>query len=197
MAPLLQYNCSQYLHLFVCSVFLPLCSVDTPTPVPVCRDLCEAVQSDCLPILRRLPFQWPQHLDCSKFPEPPTLCIQLPQQVSSSATLDDNNISTTIEPKCPERFTKSNSECVPLCGTDSFYRQSDKEFVQKWNAFWSWLAFASTMFTILTFFLDPGRLQYPEKPIVYIALSRLCITIPPIVKHFIGNFIISITGCSP
>lgn len=99
---LLQHKCSPFLRLFMCSVFVPLCSEHVPGPVPACRGLCEEVRENCLPALKNFGFDWPLYLNCSRyisysrsvyrtkrniltcyliclrFPEPPDLCMQQP-----------------------------------------------------------------------------------------------------------------------
>ncbi|KAK7071108.1 hypothetical protein SK128_012839, partial [Halocaridina rubra] len=65
--PLIRAQCSHGLHLFVCSVFAPICH-DKKTIVP-CRSLCELVKSDCEPQMNNLNISWPKSLSCDQFPD--------------------------------------------------------------------------------------------------------------------------------
>lgn len=63
----LQHKCSPFLRLFMCSVFVPLCSEHVPGAVPACRGLCEEVHNNCLPVLESIGFVWPVYLNCSRY----------------------------------------------------------------------------------------------------------------------------------
>ena len=53
---------------------------------------------------------------------------------------------------------------------NTFFTDSSKSFSLGWTSFWSILCFISTLLTLLTFFLDTSRFEYPWRPIVYLAL---------------------------
>jgi len=75
--PLLQYGCSPELQFFLCSVHAPMCESlppkgDTKEPVHQligpCRPLCQRVKDACLMVLQNFDLDWPESLDCDRFP---------------------------------------------------------------------------------------------------------------------------------
>ncbi|CAL8078042.1 unnamed protein product [Calicophoron daubneyi] len=66
--PLITYRCSSKLNFFLCSVYTPMCDVNTRHLIGPCRPLCEHVRARCAPVLRVFDFDWPANLNCSRFP---------------------------------------------------------------------------------------------------------------------------------
>ena len=67
--PLVQNNCSRYLKIFLCSMYVPRCQPSSPKEILPCRPLCEQARKDCTPLLRRYGFSWPQRMRCQLFPK--------------------------------------------------------------------------------------------------------------------------------
>ncbi|XP_055692895.1 frizzled isoform X1 [Lutzomyia longipalpis] len=65
--PLIKVNCSPDIHFFLCTLYVPICTV-LDRPIPPCRNLCESARL-CEEIMQRFNFHWPENLECSKFPE--------------------------------------------------------------------------------------------------------------------------------
>ncbi|XP_077262777.1 frizzled-4-like [Temnothorax americanus] len=207
--PLVHYNCSRHLRLFLCAVFAPVCSEHVA--IPACKSLCLSVRRDCEPALTSLTLPWPHMLDCNRFLDRGnTLCVQPPDE-----TLDDTSspilptvqqqwpamherppqISTRIQQQqqhhqCPPHFVQIPDmemiSCAPRCGTDAYYRAEDKKFAERWMTGWAWLCFLSTLFTLLTFWVDPSRFRYPERPIVFLALCYNLLSVAYIVRGAVG-----------
>jgi len=76
--------------------------------------------------------------------------------------------------------------CAPRCGTDAYYRAEDKKFAERWMTGWAWLCFLSTLFTLLTFWVEPSRFRYPERPIVFLALCYNLLSVAYIIRGVIG-----------
>lgn len=72
---LIKNKCSPDIALFLCTVFFPVCTI-LDYPIPPCRNLCESAKS-CETLMNRWDFQWPENLECSKYPEPDAnvLCV--------------------------------------------------------------------------------------------------------------------------
>lgn len=66
-APLVKINCSPDLQFFLCLVYVPLCTI-LEHPILPCRSLCESARV-CENVMRTFNFEWPENLECSKFPE--------------------------------------------------------------------------------------------------------------------------------
>ncbi|XP_045132705.1 frizzled-1-like [Portunus trituberculatus] len=73
--PLVKVQCSPDLHFFLCSVYVPACTI-LERPVPPCRHLCLSARDGCEDLMNKFGFQWPESLDCNKFPAgPEALCV--------------------------------------------------------------------------------------------------------------------------
>ncbi|XP_045471236.1 frizzled-7-B [Harmonia axyridis] len=83
--PLMKINCSIHFQFFMCSVFLPVCTI-LDHPLPPCRPLCLAVKQGCEVIMNKFGFEWPQYLACEQYP----------MNSSSSNLCVPGNVSETI-----------------------------------------------------------------------------------------------------
>lgn len=79
--PLVKVNCSPDLKIFLCSVYAPVCTI-IETALPPCRSLCESARAGCEDLMNKFGFQWPDSLDCAKYPEagPDQLCVGDPKK---------------------------------------------------------------------------------------------------------------------
>jgi frizzled 1/7 len=64
--PLVKVHCSPDLKFFLCSLYAPPCTI-LPHPIPPCRSLCESARV-CESIMKTFDFDWPENLECTKFP---------------------------------------------------------------------------------------------------------------------------------
>lgn len=65
--PLVKVRCSPDLKLFLCAMYAPVCTV-LEDPLPPCRSLCQSARTGCESLMNKFGFQWPESLECSKFP---------------------------------------------------------------------------------------------------------------------------------
>ncbi|XP_049775984.1 frizzled-9-like [Schistocerca cancellata] len=200
LLPMVHYNCSRHARLFVCSVFAPLCTPQVAgAGVAACRSLCAAVQRDCGPVLASFSLPWPAALACDGFPEA-GLCMHEPPPANNTA------LPAPLEPAeaerallvwlpaahaCPPNFVRARDSlgavtCAPRCGRDAYYRAEDKRFAETWMTGWAWLCFLSTLFTLLTFWVEPARFRYPERPVIFLALCYNLLALGYIVRGALG-----------
>ena len=65
--PLVKVQCSAYLKFFLCTVYVPICTV-LEDAIPPCRSLCIQAKTGCEDLMNKFGFKWPENLDCNKFP---------------------------------------------------------------------------------------------------------------------------------
>lgn len=65
--PLVKVQCSTYLKFFLCTMYAPVCTM-LDEAIPPCRSLCIQARTGCETLMNRFGFQWPETLDCQKFP---------------------------------------------------------------------------------------------------------------------------------
>ncbi|XP_043278385.1 frizzled-9-like isoform X2 [Venturia canescens] len=214
--PLVHYNCSKHLRFFLCAVFAPVCSEHVAMQIPACKPLCLSVRRDCEPALTSLTLPWPHLLDCDRFSDSGNaLCVQPPPEESLPEMIPPPalppirqqwQILKPLQPsikenqhhQCPPHFVQTpfvdTVTCAPRCGADAYYRGEDKKFAVRWMNGWAWLCFLSTLFTLLTFWVEPSRFRYPERPIVFLALCYNLVSILFIVRGAIGPENLSCVG---
>lgn len=185
---LLDHQCSPFLRLFVCSIFVPFCSEHIGA-IPPCRELCEEVRNDCLPALQGLGLSWPEELNCSRLPDPPSLCMSPPQDGGLEPTdiqlqhfpifrlppfippllNDPPSVQVVTSRKCPANTIQSGDDCLTICGSQSpDYTVDDRFKAEVWVAVWSITTLVLSIFSLLTFVLQPKRFRWPARPILYL-----------------------------
>ncbi|XP_044266807.1 frizzled-7 [Tribolium madens] len=211
--PLIKINCSADLHLFLCSVFVPVCTI-LEKPVPPCRSLCLSAKSGCEGIMRKFGYNWPENLDCNQYPENSNLCVE------------KHNISVTPTPAneppdypktkfdfkgrakyprdfgfvCPLQFEVKNMDyslkvgdkVVKNCGAPChmmFFNENKQKFSRVWIGTWAVLCSASCLFTVCTFLIDTNRFRYPERPIIFLSVCYLMVALAYVVGFIAGDSI--------
>ncbi|XP_017782539.1 PREDICTED: frizzled-4-like [Nicrophorus vespilloides] len=174
--PLIQYGCSSHLKLFLCSVYVPMCTEKVAKPIGPCRGLCESVRSRCYPVLHGFGFPWPDALNCSHFPEENNhvhMCMEGPRDmVLSSASKSNDQPMINAIPElmdCPQHHVKIESgQCVPICDTDYLFDAAEKKFAEVWVTVWALICLVSSVTAALTLCIGGGRAR--ARPLVFLAL---------------------------
>lgn len=191
----LDSQCSPFLRLFVCSVFVPFCSEHLPGAIRPCRTLCEDVKNDCSPVLQEIGYSWPEQLNCTNFPEAPELCMQPPKDGGLEATdiqikhqvrlppllppvlppllpplLHETHLDQIVpSEKCPDNMIQYGDECLTICGSQSPDYTTEGRFkAEMWIAVWSVITLLLSIFSLFTFILQPKRFRWPARPILYL-----------------------------
>ena len=178
-------------------------------PLPACRSVCERAKLGCLPVMQKYGFEWPKRMSCSKLPEygGPELCMDAQaQDPRLSAGGDTRHLVTEHTPgpvpgQCQgglvplspgdQLYNKSimwgdQDNCAAPCHSP-YFTTEDRQFTELWLSIWSILCCLSTSVTFLTFLIDPARFHYPERPIMYLALSYLMVSIGYLIRMTAGH----------
>lgn len=100
--PLVKVQCSPQLNYFLCSVYTPVCTI-LDRPVPPCRNLCLAARDGCETLMNSFGFQWPESLDCDKFPAASSrdICIGSEQAPELTPVFPGEYVTDQIIPSIP------------------------------------------------------------------------------------------------
>ncbi|XP_035827023.1 frizzled-2 isoform X2 [Aplysia californica] len=71
--PLVKVKCSKQLKFFLCSMYVPVCTV-LEDAIPPCRSMCNEARTGCEGLMNKFGFEWPESLQCDRFP-PSGLCV--------------------------------------------------------------------------------------------------------------------------
>ncbi|KAG5886405.1 hypothetical protein JTB14_030764 [Gonioctena quinquepunctata] len=214
--PLVKINCSPDLQFFLCSVFMPVCTI-LDHPLPPCRSLCISARNGCEGIMLKFGFPWPDNLNCDNYPDkgldpeqPEPLCVG---NTSVSPTPSTDVVSHHPVPKykspyhgkdfgfvCPEQFKvpevleysfkvgdKTEKNCGAPCHLMFF--ENKRQFSKVWIGTWAILCTASCLFTVCTFLIDTDRFRYPERPIIFLSVCYMMVAIAYVIGFLAGDVI--------
>ncbi|KAH8261265.1 hypothetical protein KR044_006076 [Drosophila immigrans] len=201
-APLVKIGCSADLQLFLCSLYVPVCTI-LERPIPPCRSLCESARV-CENLMKTYNFNWPENLECSKFPVHGTgdLCVAenttsssstpAPTRSAPKVTTRKHQISVDSPHRnigfvCPVQLKtplgmgyelKVGGKDLHDCGAPChamFFPERERTVLRYWVGSWAAVCVASCLFTVLTFLIDSSRFRYPERAIVFLAVCYLVV----------------------
>lgn len=131
-SPLIQYGCSSQLKLFLCSVYVPMCTEKVANPIGPCRGLCESVRAKCYPVLQGFGFSWPDALNCSRFPVENNhehMCMEGPKDKGVDVLAPVDPAVQKFD--CGRNFVRNElGNCVPACDTNLMFDDSEKNFAE-------------------------------------------------------------------
>ncbi|XP_034487090.1 frizzled-4 [Drosophila innubila] len=176
--PLIEYNCSSQLKLFLCAAYVPMCTPKAPIhTIGPCRSLCESVRIRCHPVLQGFGFPWPPALDCERFPREnnqETMCMEGPgelhlpvqeQEVYGPKLLPGSPVlpldcSGLAKSHLYVKLQRSG-RCAPLCEADILFTPGEKHLSEIWVSTWAYaalgLACVATLCLLLLGGDNPGR----------------------------------------
>ncbi|TGZ60470.1 hypothetical protein CRM22_008509 [Opisthorchis felineus] len=143
--PLITYKCSNKLSFFLCSVYTPMCDVNTRHLIGPCRPLCEHVKARCAPVLRVFDIDWPATLNCSRFPVKNvvggTMCMEGPQDSEETPLFSEVGDVTTHDEAVkgrasPSKMVGAVENKIPTPDPKSLSRkpgvEEDEQLVSSW-----------------------------------------------------------------
>jgi hypothetical protein len=137
--PLIRINCSPVLKLFLCSLYAPPCVKNYSSTLKPCREMCEKARMGCEDIMKRYTFEWPDYLECSRFPSfnGPEACVtdeNYALQPSSYSSIYpsnkvENNLLANLSPKQLQAILNSLSISSSAFDQNPFYPIMRVKFV--------------------------------------------------------------------
>ncbi|KAF7380829.1 hypothetical protein HZH66_014205 [Vespula vulgaris] len=208
-SPLIQYGCSAQLHLFLCSVYAPMCTEKVPSPIGPCRGLCEQVRARCFPVLQGFGFPWPAALNCSKFPPVNNhqhMCMEGPGEPGPANPIQA--VGAGGGPWGCSWYAKSglyvflnrSGRCAAACDADILWSQKDKKATEAWMAAFATVCLISVTIAILSL-LKP-RKQYTvmstaEKAITCLAVCHGIVAVGYVIRLAAGRLTVACTPAIP
>ncbi|GAB6027998.1 Frizzled-10 [Chamberlinius hualienensis] len=134
----------------------------------------------------------PVSTESSSFIQPHAFNPLTPNFSGASFVPQTTRVPNSDRLVCPVKFivvdnVHGKATCAPKCDEDVYFRSSDKEFAEIWMTIWSALCFISTVFTVLTFLIDSGRFNYPEKPIIFLSMCYLVYSCAYLFRMVVGH----------
>ena len=102
------------------------------------------------------------------------------------------DVRSTGRPCAGDRFVATTSRndstvvCALRCGIDVLFRQWDKNFMATWMTVWAALCLVSSLFAAVTFAIDTSRFDYPQRPVVFLAVCCACQSLAYLLRAAVG-----------
>ncbi|XGW19248.1 hypothetical protein V3C99_003237 [Haemonchus contortus] len=188
-SPLVKVRCSEDIKLFLCTVYAPVCT-QLEKPIQPCRDLCLSAKNGCESLMIKFGFRWPEQLDCKHFPTE-GICVgenktSTPPPNRSHSLVNDLECPLTMSASMRSHFSLPLSsgvleDCSLPCAADNqvpvFFDKRHRRYLRFWTGGWAVACCVCALFTITTFLVDLARFAYPVRPILYMAMCYLMISV--------------------
>ena len=92
-----------------------------------------------------------------------------------------------------EVMTADITNCAMNC-EGPYFSEEARTFAVFWIGSWSILCCFSTLITVITFFLDMQRFEYPERPIIFLSGCYLMVSIGYIIRLAAGHKAVACDG---
>ncbi|EDV34483.2 uncharacterized protein Dana_GF20940 [Drosophila ananassae] len=167
--PLIVYDCSSQLKLFLCAAYLPMCTPKAPVhAIGPCRSLCESVQIRCHPVMQGFGYPWPPALDCKRFPKEnnhETMCMEGPGEMHQPQQEQDppgggmgmgmGDCSGLAKSHLYVKLPRSG-RCAPLCDADILFTPSEKHLAEIWVSTWAYAALGLALVSTVCLLASDG-----------------------------------------
>ena len=212
--PLVKVQCSKQLKFFLCTMYVPVCTV-LPNAIPPCRSLCIQARTGCETLMNKFGFEWPTSLNCDQFPtsglcvgenktdtQPTVTTTRKPQTIyptrpypTKRPTFPDSiqPFECPPEQRVPEGYDyklRIGEVVIPDCGApckDMFFQEGQRDFSRLWIGIWAFICLASTLFTVTTFLIDMQRFRYPERPIIFLSGCYFMVALAYVIGFFLRD----------
>ncbi|XP_028041903.1 frizzled-4 [Bombyx mandarina] len=177
-SPLVQYGCSSQLHLFLCSVYVPMCTDKVALPIGPCRGLCDSVHARCFPVLHGFGFSWPPELDCTLFPAENNhehMCMEGPGERAppvGSIPLNATGACRRLIKPNSWVWVRGSGRCAQFCDAEVLWETGERRAAEVWLATWAALSFACTLAAVAAQLACGDRGGAGERALVLVALCR-------------------------
>lgn len=179
-SPLVQYGCSSQLHLFLCAVYVPMCTDKVALPIGPCRGLCESVYSRCYPVLREFGFPWPAELDCSLFPAVNNhehMCMEGPgDRAPQAGTVADGaagqGACRRLARPANWVWVRGSGRCAQFCDAEVLWDNGSKRAAEVWLTTWAALNFLCSLAAVGAQLACGATGGAGERALVLVALCR-------------------------
>lgn len=127
--------------------------------------------------------------------------VKLSEMERDEMIIPKENLDGEFPVRCSRGYTpkdyRGNWSCAALCDEDILFSSDDKRIISLWTITWSALSLTFSAFTCITCLLiDSSRLQYPERPAVYISLSSFLVALIHLVVALLPRGTISCSAGS-
>lgn len=85
-----------------------------------------------------------------------------------------------------EISTAGISNCAQAC-RNMYFDEWERNFTNYWVLVWSILCLISSICTTCTFLIEPSRFKYPEKPIIYLSICYLLVSLGYLMRFVFGH----------